>query len=123
MGALGAGRGDTEPGGLTTVALNLSRSGLRRLRVERRAREGLPAAPAGEPSPLRVDVERSVASLPRRQREVTVLHYFLGLDRKEIAEILRVHEGTVKATLHRARAALAGPLGEPIDEEATDGEP
>jgi RNA polymerase sigma-70 factor (ECF subfamily) len=109
-------------GWVTAVALNLSRSALRRLRVERRARERLVTKAAEEPSPLRVDVERSVAALPRRQREVTVLRYFQGLEVKEIAEILGVHEGTVKTTLHRARAALATALGEPIEEEANDGE-
>jgi RNA polymerase sigma-70 factor (ECF subfamily) len=107
---------------VTRVALNLSKSGLRRLRVERRTRERLGTRVAEEPSPLRVDVERSVAALPRRQREVTVLHYFLGLDVKEIAEVLGVHDGTVKTNLHRARAALAVALGEPVDEEANHGE-
>jgi RNA polymerase sigma-70 factor (ECF subfamily) len=107
---------------VTTVALNLSRSGLRRLRIERRARDHSVARGSDEPSPLRVDVERSVAALPRRQREVVVLHYFLGLEVREIAEVLRVHDGTVKTSLHRARAALARSLGEPIEEEATDGE-
>jgi RNA polymerase sigma-70 factor (ECF subfamily) len=106
---------------VTTVALNLSRSGLRRLRVERRATERSVARIHDEPSPLRVDVERSVAALPRRQREVVVLHYFLGLEVKEIAEVLRVHEGTVKTGLHRSRTALARSLAERIDEEATDG--
>jgi RNA polymerase sigma-70 factor (ECF subfamily) len=106
---------------VATVALNLSRSSLRRLRVERRARERLAPRIAEEPSALRVDVERSIRALPRRQREVTVLHYFLGLDVREIAEVLGVHDGTVKTTLHRARAALAEALGEPIEQEATDG--
>jgi RNA polymerase sigma-70 factor (ECF subfamily) len=107
---------------VTTVALNLSRSGLRRLRIERRARDHSVARGSDEPSPLRIDVERSVAALHRRQREVVVLHYFLGLEMREIAEVLRVHDGTVKTSLHRARAALARSLGEPIEEEATDGE-
>lgn len=74
-----------------------------------------------EPSTLRVDVERSVAALPRRQREVVILHYFLGLEVSEIAEVLHVHDGTVKSSLHRARTTLARSLGEPIEEEATDG--
>jgi RNA polymerase sigma-70 factor, ECF subfamily len=107
---------------VTTVALNLSRSDLRRLRAERRFRDRPAPRVPEEPSELRVDVERSVAALPRRQREVVVLHYFLGIEVREIAEVLRVHEGTVKTSLHRARAALAHSLGEPIEEEATDGE-
>jgi DNA-directed RNA polymerase specialized sigma24 family protein len=63
---------------VTTVALNLSRSGLRRLRVERRAGSRSVARVSDEPSTLRVDVERSVVALPRRQREVVILHYFLA---------------------------------------------
>lgn len=109
---------------VTTVALNLSRSGLRRFRAERRARERMrprPRLAEEEPSPVRIDVERAVSALPRRQREVAVLRYYVGLDVKEIAEALHVHEGTVKTNLHRARAALAKELGEPIDEEATNG--
>lgn len=105
---------------VTTVSLNLSRSALRRRRVERRARERL-VRPVDEPSAERLDVERSVSALPRRQREVVVLHYLLGLEVKEIADVLGVSDGTVKTSLHRARAALASSLGEPIEEEATDG--
>jgi RNA polymerase sigma-70 factor, ECF subfamily len=103
---------------VTTVALNRSRSALRRLRVERRANERIAPLPAEEPSAERVDVERAIAALPRRQREVTVLHYLLGLDVREIAAILRIHEGSVKTNLHRARTALAASLAEPVEQEA-----
>jgi RNA polymerase sigma-70 factor (ECF subfamily) len=107
---------------VTTVSLNLSRSALRRRRVERRATQRLDPPRTDEPSSDRIDVERSVSALPRRQREVVVLHYFLGLEVREIAEVLGVSDGTVKTSLHRARSALAWSLGEPIEEEATDGE-
>ncbi len=109
-------------GWVTAVALNLSRSWLRRVRSERRARERLGGASLGEPSPERVDVERAIGSLPRRQREAIVLRYYVGLDVREIAQALRLHEGTVKTTLHRARAALAERLDEPIDDGASDRE-
>jgi RNA polymerase sigma-70 factor (ECF subfamily) len=105
---------------VTTVALNLSRSGLRRLRSERRARSRL-AAPRGiEPDVERLDVERALSTLPRRQREATVLRYYLQLDTREVASILGIGEGTVKSTLFRARAALATALGITEDEEAND---
>ena len=107
---------------VTRVALNLSKSGLRRVRAERRARERLRPPTAGEPSSIRVDVERSLSTLPLRQRQVTVLHYFLGLGVQDIAEILGVHDGTVKTNLYRARLALADALGESVDEEANHGE-
>jgi RNA polymerase sigma-70 factor (ECF subfamily) len=107
---------------VTTVSLNLARSGLRRVMAERRARTRLggrnvvPAAMSGD----RVDVERALAALPRRQREVVVLRYYLQMATREVAEALGVHEGTVKSTLSRARSALAGALGETDTEEAND---
>ncbi|MGH2596639.1 MAG: sigma-70 family RNA polymerase sigma factor [Actinomycetota bacterium] len=93
---------------VATVALNISRSGLRRKMAERRARYRLDSAPAIERShDDAVDVERAVALLPRRQREVVVLRYLLDLNTTETASTLRISEGTVKSELSRARAALA----------------
>jgi RNA polymerase sigma factor (sigma-70 family) len=115
---------------VTTVALNLARSQMRRWRSERRARDRL--------GPLRDDlsdapaasgdahaVREALRALPRRQREVTVLRYYLGLDVREIAAHLGIAEGTVKAMLFRARQSLAALLREPPDptgepEEAHD---
>lgn len=107
---------------VTTVALNLVRSGLRRVIAERKARSRLAAMSheGAGPSGDRIDVERALATLPRRQREAVVLRYYLQLDTREVAEVLRTSEGTVKSTLSRARAALAPALGAPDDEEAND---
>jgi RNA polymerase sigma-70 factor (ECF subfamily) len=111
---------------ITTVALNLTRSGLRRLRSERRAKSRLREAGWGEDPALdagrTVDVERALATLPRRQREAVVLRYYLQLDTREVAVALGVSEGTVKSTLFRARAALADALGmhQSESEEAND---
>ena len=110
-----------------TVAVNLSRSAMRRRVAERRAGERLRAAGrlgglAPEPSAGQLDVLDALAHLPRRQREATVLRYYLDLDVAQIGEALGVHEGTVKTTLHRARRALAAVLGEAIPEEANRGE-
>lgn len=105
---------------VTTVALNLSRSGLRRLRSERRARSRLAAPRAVEPDVERLDVARALSSLPPRQREAVVLRYYLQLDTREVASVLGIGEGTVKSTLYRARAALASALGIEQDEEAND---
>ena len=55
----------------------------------------------------RAMAERALASLPPRQREVAVFHYFLDLGVAEIASLLGVPEGTVKSALHRARRSLA----------------
>ncbi len=67
------------------------------------------AALAGED---RREVLRAVAQLPRRQREVLVLRYFLGLSDSEIAADLGVSRGTVVSTASRALAALARKAGE-----------
>jgi RNA polymerase sigma-70 factor (ECF subfamily) len=105
---------------VTTVAMNLARSGLRRLRSERAMRERLgDREPTAAPE-TRVDVVRALSALTRRQREATVLRYYLGYDVKEIAEILGVREGTAKTTLHRARQALALRLGEETPQEANE---
>ena len=111
---------DSLEGWVTTVALNLVRSGLRRVIAERKARSRLQGIAGTDLiGPERVDVERALAKLARRQREAVVCRYYLGMDTKEIAKVLNVSEGTVKSTLFRARAALAVSLGVD-DKEAND---
>ena len=102
---------------VTTVALNLSRSGLRRIIAERKARHRLMLESAEAPSDDKLDVARALAELPRRQREVVVLRYLLDMTTTEAAETMHVSEGTVKSQLARARTALAAMLH--VDEEAT----
>jgi RNA polymerase sigma factor (sigma-70 family) len=106
---------------VTTVAMNLARSQMRRWRCERKARDRLlplaravPDAPAasGEAHAVR----EALRALPRRQREVTALRYYLGLDVAEISARLGTSTGTVKSLLFRAREALARTL-EDKDEE------
>jgi RNA polymerase sigma-70 factor, ECF subfamily len=112
------------------VAINLTRSAYRRTRAERRAREKLAGRGdldlgAGQPtiagSERAMDIAQALALLPRRQREATVLRYYMDLSVLEVAAALGVNEGTAKTTLFRARKALARSLGEPaldISEEA-----
>lgn len=89
--------------------------------AERRARARLDrTGPAELQEVDRLDLERALATLPRRQREAVVLRYYLGMDTREVAEALRVNEGTVKRALFRARATLAQALGVPETEEAND---
>lgn len=105
---------------VTTVAFNLARSGVRRLMAERRAHSrmrtmaGITDPPAGE----RVDIERALTALPRRQREVVVCRYYLHMDTGEVSRVLKMSEGTVKSTMSRARRTLAAALGVPEELEA-----
>jgi RNA polymerase sigma factor (sigma-70 family) len=86
--------------------------------VERLARPRLVAAAAtDEPSGDAIDVRGALASLPRRQREATILRFYLDLSTAEIAHLMKTSEGTVKSQLAKARAHLARALEIDNDEE------
>jgi RNA polymerase sigma-70 factor (ECF subfamily) len=108
------------PAFVAAVSRNLLRDRFRRLLAEHRAGARM-IAPDREPllaaSEHRVDVERAVSELPRRQREVAVFYYLLDFDIAEIAGLLRIPEGTVKGALHRARRSLAAVLGANDEEQ------
>lgn len=70
----------------------------------------LPAA--ATTSATRVDVERAIRALPKRQRLAVELCYFVGLPHAEAAAVMGCAEGTVKSTLAAARANLRDQLGE-----------
>jgi RNA polymerase sigma-70 factor (ECF subfamily) len=57
------------------------------------------------------DLRRAISALPPRQRTAIVLHHFVDLPVTEVAALMNVSAGTVKSTLHDARAALARELG------------
>jgi RNA polymerase sigma factor (sigma-70 family) len=57
-------------------------------------------------------VRTAVRALPQRQREALFLRFYLDFDYASIAEALNIEIGTVSATLHAARAALAHALKE-----------
>jgi RNA polymerase sigma factor (sigma-70 family) len=85
------------PGWVTRVALNLVRSRWRRLRREQPVQgDGLTEMYPIEDREEILDLRRALGVLPRRQKEVAVLHYMLGLDVVEVARTLGVREGTVK---------------------------
>ena len=104
---------------VVSTALNVSRSGWRRLGAERRAVQRLEMRWSSDgPNPDGVDVRLALAALPRRQREVAVLRYLLAMDTREVAVALGVSEGTVKNSLSKAREALASRLT--VQEEVPD---
>ena len=82
-------------------------SGRRRAReqaepdLERFARVAVTAMPG-----TRVDLERAIAGLPEKARQVLVLRDVEGFKYDEIAEMTGVTLGTVKAQIHRARGLM-----------------
>jgi len=54
----------------------------------------------------------AIMELKPELRLVIVLHYIEGFQTKEIAEMLKIPEGTVKSRLSRARSELRSILGE-----------
>jgi RNA polymerase sigma factor (sigma-70 family) len=53
----------------------------------------------------------ALGKLPRRQREVLVLRYYLDLSEAEIADTLGISRGAVKSHASRGLAALKTTLG------------
>ena len=103
---------------LRTVALNLHRNRIRKVRGWVRARRVAESArPAALPGlEEHLDVVRALRRLPAQHREVLALHYLADLPVAEVAEALQVPEGTVKSRLSRARAALNDLLDPTTDE-------
>ncbi|HEV2891555.1 MAG TPA: sigma-70 family RNA polymerase sigma factor [Frankiaceae bacterium] len=92
------------------VATNLARAAWHaRVRAERAAPDL--AAGGVEAAPDR-SVADAIARLPRRHREVVLLHYYADLAVADVAEAVRRPAGTVKRQLAEARALLAQSLGD-----------
>ncbi len=100
------------------VAARLVTDRWRRMAVRRRSiPAGLPdhVPPPSEDTVLLVGALRAI---PVRQRQVIVLHYLCDLPVAAIAAEIGAPEGSVKAWLARARAALAAQLGDSYSEAA-----
>lgn len=98
---------------LRQSVVNRSRSALRHRNVVQRhlARQHAVdvAPPADEPvlaDSRRQAVLDALQRLPRRQREVLALRYYLDLSEAEIAETLGISKGAVKSHASRGSAAL-----------------
>jgi RNA polymerase sigma-70 factor (sigma-E family) len=97
---------------LRVAVVNGSRSRQRRHLVALRLRpEPLALVQSAEASVLAGEDRRAllaaVSALPRRQREVLAMKYFLDLGEQDIAAILGITRGAVASTASRALAALA----------------
>lgn len=100
---------------VTQVAINVGRSELRHLRIrskyepvlwERSSRTGRAEQIAED-----LDVRLAISRLPRRQAQVVALRYGLDLPLTEIAHVLGLTVGGTKASLAKARRAVARSLG------------
>jgi RNA polymerase sigma-70 factor (ECF subfamily) len=67
------------------------------------------------------DLERAIAKLPERAREIFVLHAVYGYGHEEVAGMLGVTVGTCKTQTHRARKLLVAALPGMHRAEVEDG--
>jgi RNA polymerase sigma-70 factor (sigma-E family) len=115
-------RADRAEAYLRRAVVNAARSSLRHRGVEERhlARErsnpagAYGARPHASAEDVALDHEatsamvRALGRLPRRQREVLTLRYYLDLSEAQIADALGISNGAVKAHAHRGLASLRG---------------
>jgi RNA polymerase sigma factor (sigma-70 family) len=66
---------------------------------------------------LRQALAAALRRLPRRQREVVVLRYLVGLSEAQVAETLDISHGTVKTHLRRGLAGLRKDIDLDLKEE------
>jgi RNA polymerase sigma-70 factor (sigma-E family) len=93
-------------------------NGCRRVQRRRGLARRLAVPPVEEMRSEHDHIADAVRALPSPQREVVVLRYYLQATDAEIATTLKIALGTVKSSLHRARAALREQLvTQPNDEE------
>lgn len=93
---------------VTNLATSRWRKALVMRRHQRHERTDVPAL-----GPDRVALVAALRRLPHNHRFAIVLHYLGDLPVAEVAQEMGVPQGTVKAWLHRGRAALASHLTEP----------
>ncbi len=66
---------------------------------------------------LRQALTAALQRLPRRQREVVVLRYLVGLSEIQVAEALDISHGTVKTHLRRGIAGLRKDMDQDLKED------
>lgn len=100
---------ESPSGWIRRVAINLANSRFRRLGAETAAflRLGPPKGVTMSPLPTEFDeFWGEVRGLPERQAQVLVLRYIDDLAVNQIADVLGIAEGTVRALLHQGRERL-----------------
>ena len=110
------------------VALYLATSYFRRKRAERRARGHLESSVPDRYEEPEIEIERAqevrriLLALPRRQRTVLILRYYVGLSVGEVAHEMQCPEGSVKRLAHEAiRSVRASTTVDEFKEVVRDG--
>jgi RNA polymerase sigma factor (sigma-70 family) len=106
---------DSPDAWVTRVAGNLALDLLRRRRTAARHAENSGASASREPDGDRVDLQRALLSLSRRQRDVVLLRFVADLSEAAVATALGCSVGSVKAHASRGLATLRTTLGTEID--------
>jgi RNA polymerase sigma factor (sigma-70 family) len=82
--------------------------------VRRRTPRLDPVAPPDAPEDgvlIRLALVAALGRLSHRQRQVLVLRYVIGLDEREVADVLQINPGTVKTHVRRGLQALRRRFG------------
>jgi RNA polymerase sigma-70 factor (ECF subfamily) len=100
---------------VVTTAFNYVRSRFRRTAHGRERLDGTDRAMPSDPDAdalgwQLLDLRAAVRSLPTRQREVVVLHYYLDQSIRSVGDALGIGESAVKNALHKARGTLLATL-------------
>jgi RNA polymerase sigma-70 factor (ECF subfamily) len=109
---------------LRRIGVNLAISHLRRQKLARFLPARLYVAPDRrdyDRAEARDVVERALAELSPKLRAAVVLHYYEGLTREEIAEVLGVPAGTVASRIAKAVATMRKTLGTLPSDQLRDG--
>ena len=97
---------------LYRIATNLVRDHWRRTERERRAMRTYANDHRSDidRAEMPVDLRELVDTLPEKQRDAFLLHYYAGYAVREVAGLMRRPEGTVKSDLFQARNTLRAAL-------------
>jgi RNA polymerase sigma-70 factor (ECF subfamily) len=101
---------------ITSIAINNCKNALHRTKRETLSWDELEVPYSedfskGETSTI---VSREVANLPQKYLEVVTLYYYQELNIKEISQVLKVPQATVKTRLKRAKERLRTHLKEEL---------
>ena len=103
---------DDVAGWVRRVALNRLLNERRRQRRRSEIVDAVRPLSAVELTDELLDLDRAIKQLPQQQRVALCLHYLGGYKVEEVAEMMQIASGTVKAHLHAARATLRINLAE-----------